>query len=384
MANRRPSRPARQRQPGVRHEHELPCAPQACLPHDKKEPCPMMSHARRSDELVGWFLRRHAAQWSAADEQAFQQWLGTPENQAAYARWEADWRLMDAMPQPAADRLRAQVAADRSARATSHHPAAPRRRVLTGGLALAGMAAMATSGGWLAWQHVQAQPVYEQAFATRRGQQSDVTLPDGSGLRLDTGTALQATFFRGRREVRLDEGQAMFSVSADAQRPFLVVAGPVTVTVVGTRFSVRRTPHLPGREGVEIAVEEGRVRVVHAQDAAASGALAGQALELTPGQRLVFAGDGRESVLSNVSVDDIASWRSMQLSFSDVPLRQAVAEMERYGDMGIDSIDPQAAALRLSGTFDARNPAATRRLLSDALPVRLVQAAGGVEIRLAR
>lgn len=344
----------------------------------------MMSNARRGDELVAWFLRRHAAQWTAADEQAFQDWLAVPENQAAYARWEADWQLMDAMPQSAADRLRAQVAADRSARATLPASAPRRRHLLARGLALAGVAAMATSGGWLAWQHLQTQPVYEQAFATRKGQQSDVTLPDGSQLRLDTGTALQATFLRGRREIRLNEGQAMFSVTADAQRPFLVVAGPVTVTVVGTRFSVRRTPQLPGREGVEIAVEEGRVRVVHADDVAPSGALAGQALELTPGQKLVFAGDGRQSVLSKVAVDDIAPWRSMQLSFSDVPLRSAVAEMERYGDMGIAAIAPEAAALRLSGTFDPRNPAAARRLLADALPLRLVPGANGVEIQPAR
>jgi len=342
----------------------------------------MMHTAAQDEALIGWFLRRQAPQWTAADEQAFQQWLAAPDHQAAYARWEADWRLIDAMPRDAADRLRAQVAADRLA--TAPRPAPRRRGMLTGGFALAGVAAMATTGGWLGWQHLQAQPVYEQTFATRKGQQSDVTLPDGSQLRLDTRTALHASFYRGRREIRLDEGQAMFSVTADAQRPFLVVAGPVTVTVVGTRFSVRRTPQLPGRAGVEIAVEEGRVRVVHAQDAAASGELAGQALELTPGQRLVFAGDGRQSVLSNMAVDDIAPWRSMQLSFSNVPLRDAVAEMERYGDMGIAAIDPKAAELRLSGTFDPRNPAATRRLLADALPVRLVPVAGGVEIQPAR
>ncbi|MFT4243312.1 MAG: DUF4880 domain-containing protein, partial [Acidovorax sp.] len=69
--------------------------------------------ARQRRELVGWFMRRHGPQWTAGDEHDFHQWLATPANQAAYARWQADWALIDNLPRAAADRLRAQVAADR-------------------------------------------------------------------------------------------------------------------------------------------------------------------------------------------------------------------------------------------------------------------------------
>ncbi len=332
------------------------------------------SHQRQA--LVGWFMRRQARPASAEDELAFQRWLSAPGNRAAYARWEADWALMDAMPKASADRLRALAASDHRASLAASGHATGRRRILGGGFALAGVVAMAATVGWLGRLHFQALPVHEQAFRTTRGQQSEVVLPDGSTLRLDTATALSATFFRDRREVRLTEGQAMFAVASDVRRPFQVAAGPIRVTVVGTRFSVRLTPGIPGREGVEVAVEEGRVRVARGPESPGEGSVPeggwpAPDFELVAGQRLVFDDRGLRPALGSVAADGVAAWRSMPLSFSDVPLGQVLAELERYQDLGILAIDPAVAGLHLSGTFDPRNAAATRRLLVGALPVRM-------------
>lgn len=353
---------------------------------------PLDDAARQRKELVDWFMRRNGPLWMAADENAFQDWIATPGNRDAYAQWHADWELMDVMPQASADRLRALVAADRKAdlappRPAKHSP--ERRRTLASGFAMAVVAGMGVTGGWLGWQHIQSQPVYEQAFNTRKGQQSEVKLPDGTVLRLDTATTLRITFFRNRREVQLVEGQAVFSVTSDAQRPFHVMAGSVQITVVGTKFSVRLTPGVPGREGVEVAVEEGNVRVVRANAAqelegAAPQDAASQAFELTVGQNLIFGIGELPPQLGTVPADAFATWRSAQLSFSDAPLKEALAEMERYADLGIASIEPAAAKLRLTGTFDPRDAAAVRRVLVNALPVKLERGANGLEVRLVR
>jgi transmembrane sensor len=348
---------------------------------------------RQRQELVRWFMRRHDAQphspWTAEDERDFQQWFSIPANQQAYKQWQADWVLIDTMPQASAERLRAMVVADLaeahrvSCNAGRSQPIPQRRWLLTQGLAFAGLAGMTFGGGWLGWRHFQAQPVFEQAFNTRKGQQIEARLPDGSALRLDTATALQVTLFRGRREVRLMQGQAFFAVAHDGARPFVVEAGGAVVTVLGTRFSVRYTPDIPGRDGVEVAVEQGKVRVTRGQgahDQPPVGAADVEAFDLTAGQILVLPVDGTSPVLRTVSSVDVAAWRNMPLSFSDVSLREAVAEMARYADIGIADIDPAVANLRLSGTFDPRNAAATRQLLANALPVRLVNGARGVEV----
>jgi transmembrane sensor len=106
--------------------------------------------------------------------------------------------------------------------------------------AVALLVVVVTGAGWIGVDRWRQQPLFTQAFATERGQQTLVTLPDadanGSTLQLDTATRLQAQLFRDRREVQLQDGQALFTVRSDASRPFQVRAGNLQITVVGTRF----------------------------------------------------------------------------------------------------------------------------------------------------
>jgi transmembrane sensor len=59
------------------------------------------------------------------------------------------------------------------------------------------------------------------------------------------------------RGFALRAGGARFAVPHDAEHPFSVVAGPVTIEDLGTAFTVRYI----GTDRLEVAVEEGRVRV---------------------------------------------------------------------------------------------------------------------------
>ena len=102
---------------------------------------------------------------------------------------------------------------------------------------------------------------------------------------------------------------------------------------------------------------------------------------LTAGQQLAFRSDGSPGTVSAIPPEGIAPWRDRQLSFIDVPLSRALAELERYADSGLVLRDPGVAALRLSGTFDTTDPASFRRLLQRALPVRLQSTPDGLEIR---
>ena len=332
--------------------------------------------ARERQALIAWFLRRDEGGWSTTDEAAFQVWLERPGNRLAYARWEADWRAMDALPADVVQRLRAQVAADRHAAA----PGRPARRRQTAGLALAGVTALAVGGGWLAWREADPARYFTADFSTARGMHRDERLPDGSQLQLDTATDLSVRFDPGLRRVALRGGQAGFEVRSDPTRPFEVEAGEVRVRVVGTRFTVRLTPEVPGRAGVEVAVAEGRVRVARLQ----VGHPTPETLELGAGQALVFGSEGQAPRLSKVAADAVQAWRGPLLSFSDVPLQQALAEMGRHGDLEIARVDPDVAQLRLTGTFDPRNPAATRRVLAGALPIRWVDAPTGRQLRALR
>ncbi len=148
---------------------------------------------------------------------------------------------------------------------------------------------------------------------------------------------------------------------------------------------MRYTPGLAGSDGVRVAVEEGKVRVVR-RDGAPGPALAqiAEAQTLVAGQQISANPEGSLRPIQPVAAEGIAAWREHRISFVNTPLAQALAEFERYGSTGLTISDPAVAALRLSGTFDPSDTQTLRKVLPHALPVRLQQVAGGLEIRALR
>lgn len=379
-------------------------------------PSPPPAHA---EMLAATWLTRRQGGLDAHEESRFQAWLAESDaNRHAFDALTATAAHVRGLPADAlaelARRLQrdlaAQDAADRVAAASAARPSAatpcgrgagrpswlrPGLRWLPRAAAAAAVSAV-VGASWLGWSHWQAQPTFSQTYATQRGQQLDVSLPDGSSLQLDTATRLQVTLYRQRREVRLWEGQVMFTVASAAApqgtgkdrttaMPFVVQAGALNVRVVGTKFSVRHTASGLEPGGVGVAVQEGRVRVspMAAPTAAAQdGSL--RAVELTAGQRVSADGDGRLGEIGRIPPGAAAAWREHRVSFENTPLAQALAEFERYGATGMSITDPRVAALRLGGSFDLRRLDRFAAVLPQMLPVRLVHQNGQTEIVSAR
>lgn len=318
-------------------------------------------------QALDWFARRERS-LNAAEAAQFQAWLtADPAHGAAYARWHGDWARLDALPAAGIDQLRRQLAMDKASAAA---PPSPARRhwlaALAPRAALASLALSAAGGGIPAWQHWRHLPVYEASFATLRGQQQAVTLPDGSVLRLDTSTRVAVALYRQRREVRLLDGQAVFQVHADTARPFDVLAGAMRITVVGTRFSVRHVPGIGGMDDVRVEVEEGRVRV--ARSSTPGGA---PYVTLVAGQRIAADQAGRLGEVKRVTQSGIAPWREGRVNFDDTPLAEVLAELERYRQTGLVLHGTQVAQLRVSGSFDPLRLDNFLRVLPRVLPVQL-------------
>ena len=340
------------------------------------------------DEALDWFVRRTGGGFGARDEAAFQAWLAADASHpSAYARRQAEWAALDRLPADQLDILRANLAddmADDAAPAPARAPALPavrpaRRRFLVPAFSAAAVALVAGAAGFMGWNHWQAQPLVAQSFSTQRGQQLEVPLSDGSRLRLDTATRVEVRYYRGRRVVRLSQGQAVFHVQGDAARPFEVLAGPLRVTVVGTRFSVRHTPGMDGDDGVRVAVEEGRVQVQRiTADAGSEGAT--PAVVLSAGQQVASDARGLLAPVAALSTAGIAPWRDNRVSFDNTRLDQVLAELERYGNTRLLVRDPAVASLRITGTFNPTRLDSFAKVLPQAAPVRLREAAGVMEI----
>lgn len=319
---------------------------------------------------AGWLVRRQDG-LDAAEEAAFQTWLAaSPSHQVAFERVEGVWDRLGTLPTEQVATLRRQ---DRRRWRFDIPRLVP--------LAAAACTAFILVGGWLGWDHWQRQPTYSKTFATARGQQLDVQLPDGSRLRLDTATRAEVTLYRQRREVRLPAGQAMFTVRHDAGKPFDVLAGPVRVTVVGTRFSVRNTGTGLGADGVRVTVEEGRVRVAPIETTGPETRIRTDApVLLGPGEAVAVGTDGALRTPADNLPGSALLWREGRVNFENTPLAQALAEFERYGPTGLVLHDPTVGALRIHGSFDLRQLGAFTRALPQVLPVQLRARDGLTEI----
>jgi transmembrane sensor len=327
-------------------------------------------------QALDWFVRAQGG-LSAEEEGQLQQWRSArPAHQQAYARWQTPWQQLEQLPADGLARLRHRLQAD-LAREQAPRPSAS--GIWRRWLALPTAALTLGCTAYLGWWHWMQQPTFEAHYATTRGVQQQMTLPDGSQLRLDTLTRLDASLYRQRREVRLQEGQAQFNVAHDASQPFTVRAGQVRVTVVGTRFSVRYTPQTTGDDHVQVAVQEGLVRVEPDRDgqadaplhAAATGTT-GTSVLLHAGEQVLAAQDGLLQTLPTLSVGSTPAWLHYRVTLDNTPLSAALAEFERYGPTRLQLANADVGLLRVTGSFDARHLGNFLRALPQVLPVRVV------------
>ena len=335
-----------------------------------QEQADLREHAAFADAQDGvalaaatWFSRRDNL--DAGQQADFAAWMAADAAHArAYAQLQDAHRVARRIPPHVAARW----AVPQAAPAPAQAPRRPFLRSLLPYAAAAMLLLGVGAGGYQWWQ----QPVFSQAYATQRGQRLAVSLPDGSTVQLDTSTQLHVTLYRQRREVRLAHGEALFQVQSQQGQPFDVRSGPLTVTVVGTQFSVRNTLAYDGQ--LRVAVQHGHVRVAGA---------AQDRVELRAGQGVSSDAGGRLSAVASLAPGSVAPWRAGRVTIDNVPLGAALAEFERYGDTGLVVRDPAVARLRIGGSFSLAQLDRFAAALPQLLPVHVVRDGAVSTIRMA-
>lgn len=294
----------------------------------------MSESTDRATEASQWFTVMTRGDIDPADLERFRAWRRVPENAAAFDKVKRGWEAAGGLAErPAIVSMTEAALARYPAKPTGTRPMGPSRRFVLAPLAI-GAASVAVAGGaLLAWQ------AREPVFATDVGGQQLQVLPDGSRVRLNTDTMVRIAFRGGERRVVLERGQAFFDVAHDVSRPFVVEADGARVRALGTKFDVRHDTAV-----VKVTLVQGRVEV-RAGD--------GQEAVLSPGEAIVADRRGLSRVAA-VDAGEVASWTTGRLTFSGVPLRDAVAEVNRYSERKVvlDATESVAGEL-VSGQFVA-------------------------------
>lgn len=333
-----------------------------------------------------WVARRHAG--LRPDEEAeLQHWLKTdPIHAEALAEHAAAWALVN-RPRLAgqADLIRAALAA-RQARTS-------RRRRWFAGFATAGLAAAAALVLIFTPARVERAPS-SPTIAVRPNIQ---VLPDGSRVELGSAAEIAVDFTAAERGVRLVRGEALFEVTKNPARPFIVSVDGVRVRAVGTAFSVR---YAPGQ--VDVLVTEGKVQVRSAAPDVSAARPATQGVNapvetdptealLGAGQRAVVslepsANGGRVQVvtLSATEIAQALAWRGRRVEFTDTPLAEAVQIFNQRNRVQLLIADPVLKGRCITGIFWSDDPDGFIRLLESGVDVRAERSSDQIVLRAAK
>ena len=306
-----------------------------------------MSRAQYIEERAArWVLSREDSSWSATDQAELDGWLAESDaHKVAFWRLECGWRAADRIASLGAPQA---VPPSFEPQPWWHKPvaiAASLALVLT--IFLVQLPGLPFGG---------AGQVPAVQFATPVGGHKVVNLADGSRVELNTDTVIKAAVNDRSRGVWLERGEAFFDIAKQPGEEFVIHAGSRTITVLGTKFSVRRD----ARE-VVVAVIEGRVRVEQAR-------LIGRNHDatVTAGDVAIARGGSTLVTKSATAVQQQLAWRSGQLVFDGVTLASAADQFNRYNLKRLVIGDPDAARILVNGSFQARNVGAFARLVEEA------------------
>lgn len=165
--------------------------------------------------------------------------------------------------------------------------------------------------------------------ATSSNQQTKCTLPDGTTILLNSCTKITyPSKFKDSTRVVTLEGEAYFTVTRDAAKPFIVKTNDLSVKVLGTKFNISA---YPTNDRAIATLNSGKIQVD------VQSGKADNRYILKPNQEIVF-NKIDHSVLINTVTDKNIYWKDGSLLFQDASFNDIVNTIERRYGVTIDYI----------------------------------------------
>lgn len=169
-----------------------------------------------------------------------------------------------------------------------------------------------------------------------------LALADGSSITLAPLSAVKYDVTGRQRGVTLLQGEALFTVQHDAQRPFKVTTGDVVATDIGTIFDVALTSH-----GTKVAVLEGQSRV--------------QTLDLFHQSVMLSAGEWAHIQAGSLNQgreapENIATWQQGTVLMENGTVSDLVAALKPWQPGLMIVLDQDLGRQPVSGVYNLHHP----------------------------
>ena len=172
------------------------------------------------------------------------------------------------------------------------------------------------------------------------GKIQTITLPDSSKLSLNASTEIRyKKSFAKNRKIEL-KGEAFFDVAHDAAHPFVIEAGGLQTTVVGTSFNVKA---YESDDKTIISVITGRVKIANNSKTAAV---------LGPAMQFQFERQNKTSTITAIDTSLVTAWKKGRLHFEGESFADIARSLEQWYGIKIMFNNPTMRHCRYYMNFD--------------------------------
>ena len=204
---------------------------------------------------------------------------------------------------------------------------------------------------------------YSKTFQTDKTNLANQQLPDGSSIFIDAKTNLNIEFYKGKREVTLNNGRVMFEVAKDENRVFIIKSGDINIEVVGTKFEV-----IHKKDITTINVEEGIVKTYF------SSYFFDKQNEklLTKENSITYSNfQGNINNQEKINPEKIALWRENLISLNKVSLKDAFDEFSKYNDISTSFSSKEVENYLITAEFSSTQLEIFLKTISKIYPLKI-------------
>ena len=280
-----------------------------------------------------------------------EQWLAVSDvNQSWFEQRKLAWKLagtskaVKAMETEAALALVHQKISD----IAQQQQFLPRQRSITRRVSTwaAGVAAVLVLGLAVIFMLKKDKAVDFKTFVMNEKSSEALQLADGSQVYMNVGSQLQyAADFDEKRFVAGFEGEALFDVQSDPDKPFKILLDHLGVEVLGTSFNLRA---IPGSSTYSLDLIHGKVRLF-TFDENPEELL--EQLILLAGESGVYDTETGRLSRSKTTDNNFMSWKTGVLEFVNAPLPEVIKTLNRVYNINIQ-LASKHEDLRLTARFE--------------------------------
>jgi len=208
------------------------------------------------------------------------------------------------------------------------------------------------------------QEITEQEITCPLGLRSQITLPDGSHIWLNSGSTIKySSPFVGKNRCVELEGQAFLNVTKNKKSPFSIQAGNVKVNVTGTQFDFKS---YPDDRIAEVTLKEGSINL-----SLLSEGVETSHAKMKPGDHFIFNKNTKKAFISNKNIDRYILWKDNMLIFDETPMTEVKKILERWYGVDIEIKNKVVESYKFTTTFKNKSLSQVLELLELSSPIKI-------------